>query len=139
MAQKTHKAPFIPRSSGERVAHARRLLGVREGQDILPPDLATRVGVTINSVYAWETGTVPGPKNLKRLADELGVTPEWIHYGAGAGPTAGQSGARAEKPLATYQVPDTLASALAGEPPADQEPATKPAERPRAKSAKGKR
>lgn len=71
----------MPHTVGERVAHARRLLGVHEGRDILAPDLAARVGVTINAVYAWEAGTVPGKKNLERLADELGVTPEWIHYG----------------------------------------------------------
>jgi transcriptional regulator with XRE-family HTH domain len=85
MGAKTPKQPFVPRTPGERIAHARRLLGVREGADLLPPHLAKRVGVTTNAVYAWEEDTLPGRDNLQKLADELGVTPEWIHYGVPRG------------------------------------------------------
>lgn len=81
MATKKHKGPFIPRTSGERVSHARRLLGVYEGQDIDATEIAARVGVTVNAVYAWEAGTLPGAANLKRLAEVLRVPREWIHYG----------------------------------------------------------
>lgn len=80
VAEKRHKV-FVPHTLGERVAHARRLLAVREGRDILPSELAELCGVTVNAVYAWEADTVPGPANLAKLAAVLGVTPEWIHYG----------------------------------------------------------
>jgi transcriptional regulator with XRE-family HTH domain len=83
MPGKTPKPPFAPQTFGQRVAYARRLLGLREGRDILGPDLADLVGVAVNSVYAWESGTIPGAANLQRLADVLGVSPEWLHYGSG--------------------------------------------------------
>lgn len=137
MTEKQSKV-FVPQSVGERVAHARRLLGVREGADILAPDLAVRVGVTINAVYAWETGTVPGPKNLQRLADELGVTPEWIHYGAGVGPTAGAADVGSSVPLTSFEIPKVVAKAAAEELRA---PAPPPEEKKRSvpKKAKGRR
>lgn len=127
MAAKRHKL-FVPQSVGERVAHARRLLGVREGADILAPDLADRIGVTTNAVYAWEAGTVPGRKNLERLAAELGVTPEWIHYGVG------------EKPLTTFHIPDAMAETFsqARRDAADAAPAEEP-DPPKKKAVGGRR
>lgn len=78
----TNVKPFVPQSLAERIGHARRLLGVREGRDVLIPDLAARVGVTAASVYNWEGGaTEPGKENKAVLAKELGVTPEYLDYG----------------------------------------------------------
>jgi len=62
--------------------------------------------------------------------DRLERTIDWLYGGAQAAP------ASARTPLASYQIPDHIASALAEAPPAQ---ASKPAERPRAKNAKGKR
>ena len=81
--------PFEPQSLGERIGHARRLLGVREGRDVLTPDLAPLVGVSAASVYNWENGTsVPGRANLERLAEVLGVSVAWLHYGVDGAPVA---------------------------------------------------
>lgn len=72
--------PFTPRTRGERIAHARRQLGVREGRDIQPPEIAERIGVTGASVYNWEKGVVPSEENLIKLAALLGVTRSWILF-----------------------------------------------------------
>jgi transcriptional regulator with XRE-family HTH domain len=36
-------------------------------------DLANAMGVAVNQVYRWEGGKPPGPRNLRKLADALGV------------------------------------------------------------------
>jgi transcriptional regulator with XRE-family HTH domain len=74
--------PVAPQSVAERIAHARRLLGVREGRDILPPEIAKRLGVSSESVYNWEGGsTIPGEANMAKLAALLRVTPAYLRYG----------------------------------------------------------
>lgn len=74
--------PYVPQSLGERIAHARRQLGVFRGRDILAPDLAKLVGVSAESVYNWESGeTKLSPKNRDKLAVVLGVPPEYIEFG----------------------------------------------------------
>lgn len=81
--------PFEPHTLGQRISHARRLFGVREGRDVLAPDLAPLVGVTAASVYNWEgDASVPGPTNLGKLAEVLGVSVAWLHYGVEGAPVA---------------------------------------------------
>lgn len=76
--------PHAPQSLGARIAHARRLLGVREGVDLLVPDLAKRAGITAASLYNWEADeAVPGEANLQRLCAVLRVTPAYLRYGVG--------------------------------------------------------
>jgi transcriptional regulator with XRE-family HTH domain len=77
----TKDQPHVPQSLGERIAHGRRLLGVREGKDVTVPELAARVGVTPASVYNWEGGTPPGRRNLAKLAAVLGVSTLYLEYG----------------------------------------------------------
>lgn len=81
----TDEQTRAPGSLGKRIAHARRVLGVRDGRDVLVPDLAKRVGVTAASLYNWEADeAVPGEVNLERLAQVLGVTPAYLRYGVGS-------------------------------------------------------
>ena len=82
----TKTKPVAPQSLGERIAQARRLLGVEERADVMVPDLAKRVGVTAASLYNWESdGAVPGEANLTKLAEVLGVSPAWLRYGVQPG------------------------------------------------------
>jgi transcriptional regulator with XRE-family HTH domain len=75
------RQPFEPHTLGTRIAHARRLLGLREGKDVTVPDLAARVKVSGASIYNWEGDTaVPSEKNLAKVAKVLGVTPAWLRY-----------------------------------------------------------
>lgn len=74
--------PFVADTPGKRIATARRLLGVREGQDILVPDIAKRMGMTNNAVYAWEADeSAPRGATLDKLAATLGVSTVWIQHG----------------------------------------------------------
>lgn len=82
-------APFQPHSPGTRIAHARRLLGVREGRDVTVPELAERVGVSAESVYNWESDKPISEKNLAKVAEELGVTPAYLRYGVKEATAAG--------------------------------------------------
>lgn len=71
-----------PRTVGARIALARRELGAREARDILPPELAKRVGVSAPTAYGWENGTkLPKRANIGLLSDILGVTPWWLEHG----------------------------------------------------------
>jgi transcriptional regulator with XRE-family HTH domain len=49
------------------IARYRRALGLTQSQ------LAKELGVAMQSVQTWEKGTQPHPRNLKRLAEVLGV------------------------------------------------------------------
>lgn len=82
---------FVADTDGKRIATARRLLGVYEGVDILVPEIAKRMGVTNNTVYAWErAASFPGDDaTLAKLAKLLRVSDVWITHGqelAGAAP-----------------------------------------------------
>lgn len=124
------RKPFAPNSFGTRMAHARRLLGVREGRDVTVPLLAERIGVSAASVYNWEADlAVPGEANLVKLARELDVTPAFIRYGIG------------EQPIVTFRIPDSMAEtfsrAQAGAAPAS--PSAEPEPAPKKKAAGGRR
>lgn len=67
---------------GARIAHARRLKGLRDEADVRPVDLARAVGVSGASVSDWEAGKVtPREELLAKVADYLDVTPAWLRYG----------------------------------------------------------
>lgn len=127
---------------GARIAQARREMGVRERRDVLRGELAEAVGVDPSTITAWEQGKKsPREEVLAKLAAFLGVTPAYLRYGVR--PVAPE---QQRIPLASYVIPDHIASALAGEPtapePAIEEPAEDPPAKPEhlhRKTARGKR
>ena len=73
---------------GDRVADARRRLGVRLRRDILAADLAKMAGVPSSTVTRVESGeTKPNEQTVERLAKALQVTPAYLRYGLAAEPT----------------------------------------------------
>lgn len=67
---------------GERIAQARRELGVRERRDVTRADLAAACRVVPSAVTYWETDEkTPREDALERLAAYLGVTPAYLRYG----------------------------------------------------------
>jgi transcriptional regulator with XRE-family HTH domain len=72
----------IPQSVGDRIAQARRELGVRLHRDVLQSDVAEAIGVSGASVSQWEAGIKsPREDTLAKLAAYLGVTPAYLRYG----------------------------------------------------------
>lgn len=64
---------------GERIREARERAGLSQ------TELADRVGVRVPTMYRYERrGMVPRAATLARIADELGVTPQWIIEGGPA-------------------------------------------------------
>ncbi len=70
-------AATSPASIGDRIRSARKTIGLNQAA------LAERVGVSQPAVANWESG-VHDPRRLViiKLADALGVTPEWLASGA---------------------------------------------------------
>lgn len=67
---------------GRRMAQARRELGVREGRDITPPDMAARLEVAAATYWRWERDERrPNGAALKGIADALGVDSLWLASG----------------------------------------------------------
>lgn len=80
-----------PRSIGDRIRHARKVAGLNQAE------LAARVGVSQPAVANWESG-VHDPRRLmlSKIADALGVSPDWLARGD-------RSAAEADKqPAAAY-------------------------------------
>lgn len=80
--------PPIDRVRGMRFGLARRLLGVVEGRDILPPELARRLNKKQpNAVYRWETGEdLPRTGTVDELVAMcqrvgLPITAGWLERG----------------------------------------------------------
>lgn len=74
---------------GQRIAQARRELGVRDQRDVLRGEVAEAVGVDPSTITAWEQGRkTPREEALRRLAAFLGVTPAFLRYGISGGETA---------------------------------------------------
>lgn len=62
-------------SFAERFEEARK----RAGLSIAT--IAKRLGVSVQSVYLWQQGSIPKPARLRELADLLGVSLQWLMYG----------------------------------------------------------
>jgi transcriptional regulator with XRE-family HTH domain len=70
---------------GDRIAQARRELGVREHRDVRPVEVARALGVSGAAVSDWEAGkATPRDGLMEKLAAYLGVTPEFLRYGVRA-------------------------------------------------------
>jgi transcriptional regulator with XRE-family HTH domain len=72
---------------GDRVADARRRLGVTLKRDILAAGLAKIAGVPASTVSRIESGDSedPNEETVVRLATALRVSPVWLRYGAQPG------------------------------------------------------
>lgn len=69
---------------------AERIKKARAGRDLTQRDLAEAVGVSPQAVQQWEKGeTSPRGHRLEKLGAALGVSPQWITHGTGAGPDDG--------------------------------------------------
>lgn len=74
---------------GDRVAQARRQLGVTAKQDILAADLARMLDVPASTISRIESGDrQPGEALVLKLAAVLRVPPAWLRYGGKLGETA---------------------------------------------------
>lgn len=67
---------------GDRIAQARREMGVRLRRDVTRGELAASVGVDPSTVSLWESDKKsPREEALAKLAAYLGVTPAYLRYG----------------------------------------------------------
>ena len=64
------------------MSFAKRFEEAREKAGLSISSLAKRLGVSPQSVYLWQQGSVPKPSRLRELADALGVPLQWLVYGA---------------------------------------------------------
>ena len=68
---------------------ADRLKMARERAEISVPQIAKRLGVSVQAVYGWEQGAIPKAKRLNELAAMLGCSIQWLVYGdSGSEPVA---------------------------------------------------
>jgi transcriptional regulator with XRE-family HTH domain len=68
---------------GRRLAHARTERGLTQTQ------VGTLFGLTKGAVSAWEVGTnMPDAEQVARMADEFGVSVEWLILGLRSPPLA---------------------------------------------------
>lgn len=74
--------PYVPKSLGERIAHARRVLGVQFGYDLGPTDVARYLETSPSTVSNWERDIKrPSPDAIEPLAEALGVRPGYLLFG----------------------------------------------------------
>lgn len=75
-------SPYQPKSLGDRLAHARRVLGVALGADIGQSHLARLLGISPSAVSNWEADAKrPNQSIVPRLAASLGVRPGYLMFG----------------------------------------------------------
>lgn len=66
---------------GARIADRRKEIG------LLQKDLAEKLGLSVGAVGQWERGwTMPDPKMMDKLIEELGTTREWLITGTNRNP-----------------------------------------------------
>lgn len=64
-----------------------RLVRAREAQDLTTSQFARRLGVTTETLHAWETDrSEPRSNRLLMLAGMLNVSPTWLLTGTGESP-----------------------------------------------------
>lgn len=79
LATKIHKLPTMSSDFGDRVKQAREAKGWNQAV------LAEKVGISRQSVFAWENGETKAvkPENLFKAADNLEVNARWLATGEG--------------------------------------------------------
>lgn len=60
-----------------------RFIQARKKADVTISQIAKKMGVSVQSVYAWENGAMPKSSRLEELAGILGVTVQWLTFGEG--------------------------------------------------------
>ena len=63
------------------MSFAKRFEEARERAGLSVAALSKRLGVSPQSVYLWQQGSVPKAARLRELADLLGVSLQWLVYG----------------------------------------------------------
>lgn len=63
------------------MSFAKRFEEARERADLSIASIAKRLGVSVQSVYLWQQGSIPKANRLRELADLLGVSLQWLVYG----------------------------------------------------------
>lgn len=63
------------------MSFAKRFEEARERADLSIATIAKRLGVSVQSVYLWQQGSIPKANRLRELADLLGVSLQWLVYG----------------------------------------------------------
>lgn len=62
---------------------ASRFTEARQRAGLTVADIAKRLGITIQSVYGWEKGSVPKSSRMSELADMFDVPLQWLAFGEG--------------------------------------------------------
>ena len=62
---------------------AERLRAARERCGISIKQLARDAGVSPQAVYNWESGAIPKPDRLEKIAEQLGVPLQWLMFDEG--------------------------------------------------------
>ena len=66
-----------------------RIVEARENTGLTTPQLARRLGIKAQTLFAWETGkSEPRANRLAMLAGILGVSPGWLLTGHGDAPAS---------------------------------------------------
>ena len=62
---------------------ASRFSEARKSARLSVADIAKRMGISIQSVYGWEKGSVPKADRMNELADMFDVPVQWLAFGEG--------------------------------------------------------
>jgi len=73
--------PYQPESTGDRIQHARRLLGVFLGWDITQTQLADFLELPVATVIGLEGDSVSAEPLIDSLCAALGVRPDYLMFG----------------------------------------------------------
>ena len=73
--------PFSPYTAGDRIQHARRVLGVFLGWDITQTHLAAFLGVDVLTVAGLEGDSVAIEPYVAQLCVALGIQPQFLVSG----------------------------------------------------------
>lgn len=62
---------------------ADRFIKARKEARYSVSDIARRFGISVQSVYGWEQGSIPKAERMGELADLFGVSVQWLAFGEG--------------------------------------------------------
>lgn len=126
----------------DRLAQLRRKKAYLEARDVTQAEVAGDIGVSLESYSRYENGKRKVPEHaVQALATYYGVEPSFIRYGVARTEQPGSEQEGRRVPLASYQIPDAVAKALAeAQAPAPVPSPAKEATRPaRPGKARGQR